>query len=207
MTQEIQIVIYIVGWVFYVIAQSFVINGIKIAATGTTEIMPNGKERDTPMILYPIAKWLDQSKTVKVFYEGGEFLKLMKKLVRQFRGIIPATERVEDGTMYFNNDKAIDLMIGVAAKLKVEDIEMEIRDELGGRAVRFYKEYKEYRFSKYIRMPTFGCIRCMSSFWSIFTFWLPMLLVFGYDHSLWLLWLANIPAVTFTNTYIAQRYT
>lgn len=179
-----------------------VINGIKIAATGETQIMPNGQERDTPMILYPIAKFIDQSHLKKVYYSGEQFRKLIELLRERFRSILPEWERVEDGTFYFSSDQAVDIMNGIGAKLKVEDIEIEIE----GRAVRFYKEYRVYKYSKYIRMPTFGCIRCMSSFWSIFTFWLPMVLIFGYHDWQWLLWLANLPAVTFVNTYIAQRY-
>lgn len=203
MAQEV--FMWVAAWAVFVLAQSMFINGIKIAATGETEIKPNGKEWNSPMILYPLAKYIDQSHLQKVYYCGTEFRKLVKMLQDKFRSILPEWERLEseDGTFFFSSEQAVDIMKGVGDKLKVQDIETEI----DGRSVRFYKEYRVYKYSKYIRMPTFGCIRCMSSFWSIFTYWLPMLLVFGYHDWMWLVWVANVPTVTFVNTYLAQRYT
>lgn len=193
----------VLSFVVFVIGQSFVINGIKIASSGKTEKKPDGTDRDSPMILYPIAKFLNQKTIDRVYYSGNELSKLVAKLNEDFPGILPNFSTRILGLLLFDN-ASMDLMVGVAKKLKAKDIHYIIDGKF---FIRFYKEYDNYKFSKWVRMPTFGCIRCMSSFWSLFTYWLPMIWVF--DFHIWMvpLWVANISAVTFVNTYIAQRYT
>ncbi len=50
----------------YVLLQSLFIVGVRIAADDSTEILPNGKQRDRMgMILYPVLKYLSRTKQEK----------------------------------------------------------------------------------------------------------------------------------------------
>lgn len=198
-----QEIFYIIAaWVLFIFSQSMILNGIKIAASGTTETMPNGKEKDSQMILYPIAKWLDRHYMKRVYYQGEELDKLILTFKKEHPQIMPTNYLHRDAGILFNNDTDVYIMQGLVNKKEM----MGIKYELHGRRMVFYKEYKEYRLSKWWRLPTLGCIRCMSSYWSLVTFWLPLLIVFGFHWWMLLVWLANVPSVTFVNTFIAQRY-
>jgi len=192
------------AWVLFVFAQSMFLNGIKIAASGTTETMPNGLKRDSNMILYPIAKWLDTHYIQKAYYQGEELTKLYNQIVKDFGKIIPVSYRANTYGISVSSGDDLELLIGIAKEIskRVGGVKYDVN----GRSVSFYKEYKKYRFSKWVRLPTLGCIRCMSSYWSLVTYWLPMMFIFNFDWWMIPLWLANIPSVTFVNTYIAQRY-
>lgn len=200
-----QDIFYIVaGFVVYVIAQSFVINGIKIASSGETETRPDGSLRHSPMILYPIARWVNKSWDEKVYYKGAELDKFLDDVFKEFKHIIPEGTTQVSGGMRAKDKESFDLLVGIAKTIEKRG---KVKYTTDGNGVIFYKEYKRYYRSKWIRMPTFGCIRCMSSFWSLGTYWYPMIALFGFSWWMVPLWVANISAVTFVNTYISQRYT
>lgn len=197
-----EIFLWVACYAVYCWLQAAFLNGIKIAAGGETEKMPNGKDKDSPMLLYPIAKWLDSHTMEKVYYSGEQFTKLLDSYFRRFGLLFPTDYKRTDGTLQYQSDGSISILVGLMEKIRQEGVFVEAED----RTVRFYKEYKKFRFSKYVRMPTLGCIRCMPSYWSLVTFWPTMLLVFGYQDWQWLLWLSNIPIVSFIGTYLATKY-
>lgn len=184
-------------------AGAMFLNGIKIASAGETEILPNGKEKDNGMILYPIAKWLDQHKMKPILYQGKELEKLLAAYKKRFGTLWPMDYMIYSGVeVQYNSEGSIEILVPLMEKIKQEGVMIDVL----GRNVTYYKEFKEYKFSKYIRLPTLGCIRCMPSFWSPVTYWAPMILVMGYHDWQWLLWLTNIPIVSFIGTYLATKY-
>lgn len=200
---HVQVLCYTIAWVIYIIAQSFFLHGIRIASSGTTEKRPDGTEEDSNMILYPIAKWLNRHWINKVYYSYEEQDKLIAQLKKEFSGIMPpvTTYPIYPGLIVTTNEE-LDLLVGIAKRLEPRGIKYSVN----GNAVMFYKEYKVYVLSKWVRMPTLGCIKCMPSYWSLLTYWLPMIVVFGFHWWLIPLWIANISSVTFVNTYLVNKY-
>jgi hypothetical protein len=205
---QVEILIGVGAWLFFLLAQSFFLNGIKIAASGETEIKPDGTEKDSPMVLYPIAKFFDQHVEYPVYYTGVEFDKLMKIIQQRFPDQWPIKYQYlrRDTRSLIQIDMEMSKVFEAIIKQQAatSGFKWEYVEEEG--AYAFYKEYKKYRFSKWVRMPILGCIRCMPSYWSPITYWVPVLIVFGFQWWQVPLWVASIPSVTFLNTYISSKY-
>ena len=200
--------VHVLCWVFsyigYLFIQGFIINGIKSAADGETKILPDGSERDSPMILYPMQKYLLQFKLRKIFYSGDEFNKLWELLKHKYINIIPATAIVINmRKVGFTKVDEIEIMKKLCYVIERDH---EVKWECDGENFSFYKEVKDYKFSKYIRLPIIQCVKCMASFWSIFlTFFPVMIFLFGFHWWLLPLWIMNVLALTYINKLIYRR--
>jgi hypothetical protein len=174
----LQILIYLVCWVLYLLCQSFLMNGIKLSSEGSSEVMPNGKVKLSEMIFAPIAEYLNESSLYKVFYEGKEFKKLIESIAIQF----PELRIGGRSTNCINIPDEHATKMWEARRKQVGNIfDVKVEISNSGGMVKFYREYSDYRFSKYIRKPIIGCIICMPSFWTLWTYLVPCIAVFGFN--------------------------
>lgn len=188
-------------FIIYLVPQAMIINGIFLAAQGSTEILPDGTEKDSEMILYPIYKWLHQKRLESIEYTGGEANKIIKRISDQFPALQLNTE-IEWYALQLIGDQRLMLLKHAELIKNVFGVKFMLFDHNYG--VRFYKEYDVYRFSKYLRKPILGCVICMSSFWGIFTFLIPGLLLFHGDPIIAALYVPNTLALAYLNYKIMK---
>lgn len=164
---------FILLFVVYLIPQAMFINGVWLAASGSTEIRPDGSHHDSEMIFYPLKKYLEQKRMEKVYFNGDRYIEIVSK-AKSFSQFI--TAYVVVGDLYKLTDDQQELWINNKAGLEVF-LDAKINITTTG-ILYLYREFSVYRFSKYLRKPIFGCIICMSSFWGLITFLLPALIIF-----------------------------
>ena len=192
-----QICCWVFAYIGFLFIQSFIINGIKLSANGETKILPDGSEQDSNMILYPLQKYLLQNKPRKIFYAGIEFDKLWEMLKHKYMNVIPESIMINENRLSFDNDEDVEIMKKLGY---VFERDHEIKWQFDGQVFTFYKEFPEFKFSKYVRMPIIQCIKCMSSFWSIVLTFLPvMIYFFGLQWWLIPLGIVNIFALAYLN--------
>jgi hypothetical protein len=186
---------WLVAWGLYLMLQSIFINGIFISSYGTSERLPNGKDLDSEMIFYPIYKWLHRQYIMKVPFIK-ENITLSPNISLNFK--IDFDDVTEKGFRVYSNDEgAGDWAIAAGYMQKYHNAKTYY--DHTNRRILFYKEYEEYVVSKYLRKPTFGCIICMASFWSIFTFLIPVWYLYGMGFLQIILWFANIISLAYVN--------
>lgn len=188
----------------YVLLQSLFIVGVRIAADGGVEILPNGKEQDRmEMILYPVLRFLSRSKPVKIYYEGTEFTKIINRI----RMALSDLRMIEgDGKLkIINKDHSLGVYIN-----KIEDafyhIDNRVRIEMEGGLLRFYRMDQQYLLNKYLRKPILQCPICMASVWSIPSYWIPVVYKFGFNLEILYLGAINICVVACVNALIWLKY-
>lgn len=188
----------------YVLLQSLFILGVRIAADDSTEILPDGKQRDRMgMILYPVLKYLSRTKQMKIYYEGTQFTNLIGKL----RMTLPDLDMIEgDGRLKIISKRQ---SLGIYVN-QIEDalyhidssVKMEIEDGL----LRFYRMDEQYRLNKYLRKPILQCPICMASVWSIPSYWIPIVYKFGFNMEILYLGAVNICVVACANALIWVKF-
>jgi len=195
---------HLIEFILYVIIQAWCINGIKASASGTTIKNPDGSDRDGEMILYPFFKYLTQRTIVKLFYKSRGFHEVIKTIDSLF-GDLGLDYNITDGSVVFDRTSK-------AAKLKWKKVEEELRqqfdqdlrieyDDWRGK-LYFYKEAQKYKFSKWIRKPIIECVVCMSSFWGIFLFWIPVVCMYGFNPLIIPIGIVNTFCVAYLNKLI-----
>ncbi|MBD8349498.1 hypothetical protein [Dysgonomonas sp. HGC4] len=200
---EIDLVFYaILAALGYVLLQSLFIMGVWIAAAGETEVMPDGKDKDSEMILYPLKKFLMQSETKTVYFSGDQFTNLINKI----QMVLPEVNlNVIDEALFLNGERDNNTSFLNSLNSVLSQIDSQIKIRINNNAISFYKIYQEPRFSKYLRKPLIQCPMCMASFWSIFSYWIPVLCLFGF--SFWYLYLGviNICCVSYCNFLLRKK--
>lgn len=188
----------------YVLLQSLFIVGVRIAADDSTEILPNGKQRDRMgMILYPVLKYLSRTKQEKIYYEGSQFTSLISKI----RIAIPDLDMIEgDGRLKIISRGQ---SLGIYSN-KIEDtlyhIDNRVKVEIEEGLLRFYRMDEQYRLNKYLRKPILQCPICMSSVWSIPSYWIPIIYKFGFNMEVLYLGAVNICIVACVNALIWVKF-
>ena len=178
----------VVAMVGYVLLQSLFILGVRIAADGGTEKLPNGKDKDSEMLLYPLFKFLTRMKQVPVYYIGLQLEILLKQLKR----VRPDFDFLVDGEIIrLNNQGDVATPEMLETTLYQLDAKILIDQNEDG-SFRLYKTDEVFIVNKYLRKPIIQCPICMSSFWSIFSYWIPMIYLFGTPLWLFYLGFANI---------------
>jgi hypothetical protein len=183
----------------YVLLQSLFILGVRIAAMGATEKLPNGEDKDSEMILFPLFKYLSQVKKTRIYYTGEQWDQLLTRI----RVLLPGMdiESAGDSIRLERNDPQ---RVPVLKELNniLPKIDGQIQVEVGENEVKFFKIDEVYRFNKYLRKPVIQCPICMASYWSTISYWIPVIYFFGF--SFWVLYLGilNICAVACVNWII-----
>lgn len=179
---------FLLVFLAFQIVQALFINGVKIAATGETEILPDGTEKDSEMILYPIYKFLCKKYKTTVYYENSQLNSLLLKL----ETYLGANFNFADFPME-------------TIEIQLQKVDPEIMITRNGEGYLFYKYVEHYFYSKYIRKPIIQCIICMASFWGFFTYWVPAYFVFGITEFSILLWLINTICLSYSNYLIFKK--
>jgi hypothetical protein len=178
MNTESHYFILLATYALYLVFQGFFINGVKLASEGSTELLPNGKEKDGEMLLYPMAKELLRKRICKIFYSGAPLQDIYEYVVTQLPELRDNV-RPASSALYFLSAAHLDKyrdklrLLQDKAMFESRGIKMEIEDSY----ISFSKQYDEYVYSKWIRKPVIQCIICMASFWGILTFLIPMLII------------------------------
>lgn len=197
------IFVWLLDWLLFLLVQAILINGIYISAYGKTTKRIDGTDDDSEMIFYPIYKFLHKT------------YKRRRYFVREMLDV--TTFPKIDGMVVLWDDFWQDGLIvrgfRVVGNASTYPAEKWIKEFYGGKMqydqvnkrVAFYLEEDEYVFSKYIRKPTLGCIICMSSFWSLFTFVLPVSMLYAWNLHITLLWFADIISLAYMNFIIFKN--
>ncbi|WBU90795.1 hypothetical protein [Cellulophaga omnivescoria] len=172
----------------YLLIESIFMVGVWISAKGETEKMPNGKDYDSEMILYPFKKRVMKSQQEIVVYKGVYF----KKLIEKIRVQIPEFDfnSSEKEILLTRDDSNFVAFINLLNE-RIKRIDPKIIVTLTNSGVQFHKEYTQYKINKYLRKPIIQCPICISSVWSIFTYWIPILYWFGFSWPIIYLGIAN----------------
>ncbi len=178
----------VAAMVGYVLLQSLFILGVRIAADGGTEKLPNGKDKDSEMLLYPLFKFLTRTKQVPVYYIGLQLEILLKQLKR----VRPDFDFLVDGEIIRLNNQGDVATQGMLENTLYQLDPKILIDQNEDGSFRLYKTDEVFIVNKYLRKPIIQCPICMSSFWSIFSYWIPMIYLFGTPLWLFYLGFANI---------------
>lgn len=191
----------VVAMVGYVLLQSLFILGVRIAADGGTEKLPNGKDKDSEMLLYPLFKFLTRTKQVPVYYVGLQLETLLKQLKR----VRPDFDFSVDGEIIrLNNQGDVATPEMLENTLYQLDAKILIDQNEDG-SFRLYKTDEVFVVNKYLRKPIIQCPICMSSFWSIFSYWIPMIYLFGTPLWLFYLGFANTCMLASLNWFLWMK--
>ncbi|AEH02547.1 hypothetical protein [Lacinutrix sp. 5H-3-7-4] len=172
----------------YLFIESLFMVGVWISAKGGTEKMPNGKDYDSEMILYPFKKRVMKSTKDIVFYKADFLEALVKKLRVQLPEIDFKTSTNE--ILLTRKDSDFVAFMNLLNE-RIKRIDPNIVITLSETGIQFHKEYTQYKVNKYLRKPIIQCPICMSSVWSIFTYWIPILYWFGFSWPIVYLGIAN----------------
>lgn len=202
---EASIIFYgILGALGYVLLQSLFIVGVRIAADDSTEILPDGKQRDRMgMILYPVLKYLSRTKQVKIYYEGSQFTSLIGRI----RMTLPYIDMIGcyDRLKIISKQRSLGIYTN-----QIEDvlyhIDNRIEVEMADGLLRFYRMDEQYLLNKYLRKPVLQCPICMSSVWSIPSYWIPIIYKFGFNLEILYLGAVNICVVACVNALIWVKF-
>ena len=194
---EFKLICLMFAYIAFVYAQSMFINGVHISGSGGTRVLPDGTEKDSEMILYPLHKWLSRKYSLQKFYSyGPQAFCLTTKVNAWAKSEIITYE----GTDQFK----------LSANTTLEEIQ-KILNNTGFKEtfviaahnkpgyVLIYESVEQYIVSKWIRKPLIQCIICMASFWGFFTYWIPVYLIFGITIPTVILWVANTFILAFLN--------
>lgn len=186
----------------YVVLQSLFILGVRIAAKGAVEKLPNGKDKDSEMVLFPLFKYLTRTTQTKIYYSDEQFDLLIGKLRIQ----MPETP-------LHTEENSLVLPIGSAARIPVlkelnnilPKIDAKILVEVNDSGVRFFKIDEVFKVNKYLRKPVIQCPICMASYWSVFSYWIPVIYFYGFDFLVVYAGVVNICAVASMNWLLWMR--
>lgn len=188
------------GTLFLIILfQAAIVVGIKLASDGKTEILPDGTEKDSEMILYPIRKWLEKKKVKQIIYMDDQLVNLVVAIEQRFAPIDLKPDHLYKHWISFDSKEKEEIFRQMIGKIQ-QAFQLRIGDTVDGYV--FYIEEEYFIRSKWVRLPILGCVTCMPSFWSLFLYWVPVVCLFGF----WImeipLWIADICTVSAIATWL-----
>jgi hypothetical protein len=184
-----EILIFLFAFALLLVLGAAFINGVYIVTRGDREERPDGSVVDVDdMIFYGFYKMIMKEKRAKevVYFTGPRLMALYKQFLKL--APLPPADVVAGDHLEFRSkpeDVAAQILLtsegdypilesavtlwrdygpDVASKLEVHMVIENSR-------ISFYKTYKQYRYSKYIRKPLVECLKCMASFWGTVFFW------------------------------------
>lgn len=158
------------AWLIYLFFQAIFINGVKLSASGSTIILPDGSTKDSEMILFPMAKYLLQKKQIPIYYKGHQ----LELLLREFKTMNALKGLIHNGNkILFTETTPLAAFRQVINHLEKEH-GIVININHGETSMNIYKNFDEYKFPAWIRKPIIECVICMSSFYGLFIFLLPV---------------------------------
>ncbi|QJB32260.1 transposase [Chitinophaga oryzae] len=186
----------------YIFLQSLFILGVRIAAKGAVEKLPNGKDKDSEMILFPIFKYLTRTERIKIYYSGEQFDQLARRL-----GVLMPEYRLnmEDNSILLPPDDASRVPVLKELNNMLPKIDGKIQVEVTDNSIRFFKIDEVFKVNKYLRKPVIQCPICMASYWSVFSYWIPVIYFYGFNFWVVYAGVVNICAVACMNWLLWMR--
>jgi hypothetical protein len=181
----------IIVCVCFLLAQALFINGVEMASSGKTEILPDGSHKDSEMILYPIAKEVNKTKERNVLYTNERLYALMNNISNVYAAIDCKPDKIGIDHIYFASPDKRAIFRQLISKIE-KDFNLSVSNVEGEGDFYFSIIEKTHVYSKYLRMPTFGCIKCMPSFWGSLTYWPFISIAFPSIEYKLLLWVCDI---------------
>lgn len=195
---------FIEAWLLYLVMQALFINAIKLGAAGDTATMPDGSVRDSEMILYPLAKELLKKEPVKIYYKEDALEDWLSKLLKSTNvGAFLEKAYVFNGdTIVLTSDENAEKLTTWIAWLNNNELYRNNHFELTGLDLNIYTYLDQFVYSKWLRKPIIQCIVCMSSFWGLFTFLVPMLIVNHFNLWVFPAYLVNTALLSVVNKLV-----
>ena len=194
--------LFIITWLVYLVLQAFLVVGIKLGASGKTEILPDGTEKDSEMLLYPIAKFLLKTVPLKIFYSGEQLGGLLEEMETFVSNLAK--------NLKFNGDHV--LMVNGLTADNVKTVQASVEQRFGIKMIvndvqiLFYKEINKFTVPVWLRKPIIECVICMASFWGLFMCLLPGLFVFGFlNWKVYVFYVVNTVALGAMNKLVANH--
>lgn len=186
----------------YIVLQSLFILGVRIAAKGAVEKLPNGKDKDSEMILFPVFKYLTRTERIKIYYSDEQFEQLAQKL----SVLMPEYRlRTEENSILLPLGDVSRVPLLKELNNMLPRIDGKIQVEVTDNGIRFFKIDEVFKVNKYLRKPVIQCPICMASYWSVFSYWIPVIYFYGF--SFWVVYagVVNICAVASMNWLLWMR--
>lgn len=204
MEQTLLLSIYFfTAWLLYLVVQAVFINGIKLSAAGSTEIRPDGTDQDSDMLLYPVAKFLLQNTSCKIFYSGEALKGLYDHLVVNMPVLAGAD--VAGTNLFYTSDAQRQQFDTALPSLNRFLPEGCLVDNHSFNGLSFYKTYDVYRFPAFVRKPVIQCVVCMGSFYGLFTFLIPLLVYTHYNLIVFPAYVINTVLLACVNKIIFKK--
>lgn len=194
-------------FLLFVVAQSIFVAGAFGAAEGETRKRPDGTDKDGENILYPIKKWLERTVTVRVDYcDVTQFNILYDALVKKYGHAIPPHAKHQNVLAFSDTEVDADTLIKFINVVEsTSGVKVDAEKMRSETIITFYIEEERPVFSKYIRKPTLGCPKCMPSLWGILTYWMPVLLFFGFQWWEVLVYIPNVVCCSYCS-YLFHKW-
>lgn len=206
MNPQLLLLIEIATFLIYLYPQALMINGIYISAAGRSDTLPDGTSADSEMILYPLYKYLNQSTTDKMYFT---FESLKSKGITNWASFTWGRVQWQEGISQLLIQNAGQVLnIDALKTWATAYLNAKVTYNAADGTVMFYQDITKYKFSKYIRGPIITCVICMASFWSIFTFLLPVIFIlpkmkiFIPLADIFPIWIANVFCLAYLNFLI-----
>lgn len=186
----------------YIVLQSLFILGVRVAAKGAVEKLPNGKDKDSEMILFPVFKYLTRTRQTKIYYSDDQF----DLLVRKISILMPEYRlNIRENSILLPSGDASRIPVLKELNNILPKIDGKIQAEVTDNDIRFFKIDEVFRVNKYLRKPVIQCPICMASYWSVFSYWIPVIYFYGF--SFWVVYagVVNICAVASMNWLLWMR--
>ena len=198
-----ELLITVLLFLVYLLAQAFFINGIYISSKGSEGNLPDGTLEKSEMILYPFYRFLNQHSVKRV---GFKFPELSKRVNEKFPliegGLIRWDDSQPTGWYSIIETGLVPLDLKALYHWAQTVLDAKIFYEATNKRFFIYQEVNVYKYSKYLRKPIITCVICMASFWSIFTFFIPGIIIFGLSFKILIIWIANVFCLSYLNFLI-----
>jgi hypothetical protein len=222
------ILILLIVYVLFVFIGAAFINGIYIVTRGETEVRPDGSRVDVDdMIFYPFYKMIMQEKPDRelIYFTGERLEDLYNRFLKM--APLPPADSINHSYVGFHSKEqdVVQLYVTAHGEIPMPHGPVELWREYGPevakklgveiiverKKVSFYKSYKQYRYSKYVRKPLVECLKCMASFWGTLFFWPVAIMLSRYFFDVTFDW-AMVPAwviycfmLAYVNTYLFYK--
>jgi hypothetical protein len=198
------LLIYILSFLAYLPVQSLFINGVYISSKDSDTVLPDGTVKKGEMILFPLYRYLNQTYTKRILFTYSQIGKQTTKLPTDFGGVIQWEQ-----TAFSGGFPIYSTLSNIDFKVIRDWAEAELNAKIFynhlEKSLEIYKDVTFYKFSKYLRKPIISCVVCMASFWSIFTFLIPALLLFWNPLLIVIIWIGNVFCLSYLNYFIYKK--
>ncbi len=199
------------GWIMFF--GTLAVSGWYFITRGEKETLPDGTVKKTGKIFKDWYFFWTQTKGVKkIYYQNDQLFYLLMDYLSYYPandyGLVPETGN--KASLKFKNEMFAKKFESDIEKIKT-DLQVEVL--LKGDYVSFYKEYDEYVYPEWVRMPLAECATCFASVYGSLFYWPVIWLQHGlfrwsYHPNVAALffWIVFCLSLSVLNTVIAKKF-